>query len=314
MIGIGKHAYRPFCIVVTAAMLIVPVGALAQDEPDESVAESSDEQAESSDDLMESAEEAVEIEERRSDEAALIEDPEAQRRARALAAREAAEAAQEAAEVAGEEPEEFKPAGSLEFYGSVRAHVINNYDATTGKQTTKVADGNSRAGTRADWQYKPGWYFFGRAEIGFNIFDSYTTRTDQFGDDDLELRLAYVGIDHEHLTLLAGKNWSAYYQVAGVTDRFAIFGGSASGVYNAGTVGDATGTGRAKDILQARVYVSPGKNLFQNIKPFNVNIQYQLGQPIPFATSEKYDYSYGISAFLETNSEYGVTWGIRREG
>ena len=285
----------------------MPARAQSQEEPDAGVEETSDEQTEGSDDLTESEEEAAVIEERRSDEAALNEDPEAQRRARVLAAREAAEDADE-------EPEEFKPAGSLEFYASARAHVINHYDVASGKTSTKVGDGNSRTGAWAEWQYKPGWYFIGRAEIGLILFDNYTTHAEQTGDNELDLRLAYIGLDHENLTLTAGKNWSAYYQVASVTDRFAIFGGSASGVYNAGTAGGATGTGRAKDVFQARAYVSPGKNLFRNIKPFNVNVQYQLGQPIPFATSEKYDYSYGISAFLETNDEYalGIAYNFAR--
>ena len=72
-------------------MLIVPITARSQDEPEAIVEEARIEQAEGSDDLKEVTEEATEIEERRSDEAALIEDPEAQRRARALAARELAE-------------------------------------------------------------------------------------------------------------------------------------------------------------------------------------------------------------------------------
>ena len=91
-----------------------------------------------------------------------------------------------------------------------------------------------------------------------------------------------------------------------MTDRFAIFGGSASGIYHAGTAGGASGIGRADDVVQARIYVTQGKKLYRNLKPFNVNVQYQLGQPIPFAPSEKYDYSYGISAFLETDDEYAL--------
>ena len=282
-----------FYVIGAAAMLVVPVGTLAQDE------------AESPDDLTPSVEEAVEIEVRREDEATLIEDPEAQRRARALAARET-EIAMGTAETPEAKPEAFMPSGSLEFYASARAHVINNYDVETSETSTKVGDGNSRAGVRAEWEYKPGWYVYSRAEIGLLLFDTYSTRTGTSSDNELDLRLAYVGLDHENLTLTAGKNWSAYYKVAGVTDRFAIFGGSASGTYHAGTAGEASGIGRAKDVFQASVYVNPGEKLFRNIKPFNVNVQYQLGQDIPFAGTEKYDYSYGMSAVLETKSEYAL--------
>jgi hypothetical protein len=279
--------------------LIVPVWAQAQDEPAASADTVVYEQVAESNDPAEIADEAAQIEERRSDEASLIEDPEAQRRARALAA-------QQAVDETGREAEDIETSGPLELYASARAHVINNYNVETGTQSTKVGDGNSRAGIRAEWEFNPGWYLYGRGEVGLNLFDNYTTRGEQFGDDDIEARLAYVGVDHKNVSLVAGKNWSAYYQVAGLTDRFAIFGGSASGVYNARTSGDATGTGRADDVIQTRLYVTTDKSLFQDLKPFNVNLQYQLGQSIPFVSDEKYDYSYGASAFLETNRDWGI--------
>ena len=303
-------------------MLIVPQRALAQDDADETL-DGADEtsaveqrrtdeaaliedpearrraQATALQQESDDADEAEEIEERRSDEAALIEDPEAQRRALALAA-------QEEAEELDTGPGEFEPESSIEFYGSARVHVINNYDVVTGDQSIRVGDGNSRAGARAEWEYRSGWYLYGRGELGFNLVDNFTTRGAQVGDDDFDVRLGYVGIDHENLSIVAGRNWSAYYQVAGVTDRFAIFGGSASGVYNARTAGNATGTGRADEVIQGRLYVTPGEGFFGNLKPFRLNLQYQLGQQIPFVPGEKYDFSYGASAFLETNNEYSI--------
>ena len=52
-----------------------------------------------------------------------------------------------------------------------------------------------------------------------------------------------------------GKNWSAYYQVGGWTDRMQGAGGAALGVYNAQTDGGPTGTGRADTTLQTRLTI-----------------------------------------------------------
>ena len=254
--------------------------------------------------LTEEQVEVAEIEARREDEASLNEDPEAQRRARA----QAAEAVAEAAVEAGEPPPEPPPVTSLEIYGSARVHAINTFDLQTGEHKSKVGDGNSRVGARGDWQFKPGWYLYGRAEFGIDVTQSYSSRGELFGDGGFQARLAFIGIDHDNLNIIYGKNWSTYYQVAGITDRFAIFGGSASGVYNATTAGQATGTGRADDVLQARIYIETNNSFFEKVKPFNLHLQYQEGQAIPLVTGEKYRYSWGASALLETEKEF--TFGI----
>jgi hypothetical protein len=90
-----------------------------------------------------------------------------------------------------------------------------------------------------------------------------------------------------------------------MTDRFAIFGGNASGVYAAGRPGDYSGLGRAADVLQGRFYIDALEGFF-DLKPFNLNVQYQQPQPIPFVDGEKYEYGYGASAWLETQSEIGI--------
>lgn len=65
-------------------------------------------------------------------------------------------------------------------------------------------------------------------------------------------RIGYVGIDlNKYGTFTFGKQWSVYYDVAGYTDQFIIFGGTASATYVGGTDGGASGTGRAS---QAAIY------------------------------------------------------------
>lgn len=243
-------------------------------------------------------EERQAVEERRRDEAALNEDPEAQRRTLAQIPD---------SEVAEEREEKT----SLELYGSARVHAINTYDVDTGARDSRISDGNSRFGVRADWQFSPGWYLMGRGELGIDLVENFTTRDDLVGDGGLKTRLLFAGIESDELTLIVGQNWSAYYQVAGITDRFAIFGSSASGVYNAGTAGQATGTGRAEDVIQLRTFVHP-ESWAPFLQPFRLNLQYQQGQPIPSVDNAEYDFSYGASAFLEFQNEFGFGLAYNR--
>jgi hypothetical protein len=274
-----------FAVVIATGFLAVP--ALAQtDENGDSARTSSAQELERI------------VEERRVDEAALNEDPEAQRR---VAARNGDPA----------DTDFSKGAVSLDIYGSVRAHIVNTFDVDTFVRETNVSDGQSRIGARADWEYTPGWYVFGRAEFGFDIVDQFSTRGKVDGNGGMTTRLAFAGIDSENLTLVYGENWSAYYQIAGITDRFAIFGGSASGVYNAGTSGGATGTGRAEDVVQARLFVEHPKWM-SAFKPFNLNMQYQRSQAIPRVEGAEYEYGYGASAWLETKTEFGIGLAYNR--
>ncbi len=285
------------CAVAQAAE---PGGDVPDEEPtagsEPGGGEFSDTEAESGQERQAPAGEKVEI--RRVDEAALNEDPEAQRRSLAQVPD-------------AEQPVEEQGTTSLEFYGSARVHGINTFNVETGNRTSKVSDGNSRVGLRADWQYVPGWWLIGRGEFGIDLVENTSTRGDLFGDGGLTTRLLFAGIDSEYLSIFTGQNWSAFYQVAGITDRFAIFGGSASGVYNAGTAGQSTGTGRAEDTIQARTFVHP-ERWAPWLKPFRLNMQYQFGQPIPGLESGKYDFSFGASAFLELQNEYGFGLAYNR--
>ena len=113
-----------------------------------------------------------------------------------------------------------------------------------------------------------------------------------------------IGLESDWLFLRLGKSWSAYYTVAGAADRFAIFGGEAVGVYNAATDGGATGTGRADNALQTEFYIDLDR--FAGIKPFNLNVQVQHGEPIPEVEGAHYASTYSLSAWLETNLDVGV--------
>lgn len=196
----------------------------------------------------------------------------------------------------------------FDYYGSVRLHAINNFDAVSGESEQSLGDGASRAGVTGEWLLSKNWNLFGRLESGFDILDTFTTKAQNDNGGFLTPRLYYLGIESDSLYLKYGKSWSAYYQVAGAADRFSIFGGNAAGVYNAGTDGGATGTGRADNALQTRLYMDISK--WTAFKPFNVNLQFQRGEPIPRVDNETYGSTYSLSAWLETEREFGfgIAW------
>jgi predicted porin len=194
----------------------------------------------------------------------------------------------------------------IQIYGSVRLHAINNFNEDNELTEFNLGDGASRIGIRGELPLGKKWWLFGRAEAGFDVLDTFTAKggNEENPEDGLTKRLLYGGFDSENLTMSWGKNWSAYYKIAGMTDRFSIFGGSAAGVYNARTDGGPTGMGRADDVIQARIHTSGISAL--NIKPFNLNVQYQYGRPIPWVEDRYYGDSYGASAWLETKKDRGI--------
>jgi predicted porin len=200
------------------------------------------------------------------------------------------------------EPDEFR------FYGSVR---IRYRDTDSG---SVWGDGGSRFGLSGSWQYKPEYWLFGRGEAGFNILDTADllfNRGDRPPDskfgEEVFLRLLYVGIETPDVMLTAGKNWSTYYRVSSFTDRFQGTGASASGTFNAGTDGGRTGTGRADSVLQTRGLVNLIKSV-SVLKPLNLNLQIQHGQPIPKVDGFNYKTAVGLSSVLET--DYGFAVGV----
>ena len=65
-------------------------------------------------------------------------------------------------------------------------------------------------------------------------------------------RLGYFALKSGDNTLIMGKYWSAYYDIASFTDRYMAYGAQSSGAFNSGTDGSFSGTGRAYKMLQAR--------------------------------------------------------------
>lgn len=124
--------------------------------------------------------------------------------------------------------------------------------------TSKASDGGTRVGAFYTQSLVNDWSFDASVEAGVNLFgplSSLLTPDAGTGNEDKDIewfeRLYNVSFENNLYGVTAGKAWSLYHSVAGMTDEFVVFGGRASGIYNANTDGGAAGTGRADKALIA---------------------------------------------------------------
>jgi len=145
---------------------------------------------------------------------------------------------------------------TLDIYGSMRLF------AETGAEDTTLNDGSSRLGMRVARRLNNGRTVFGRMEWKTNLVDNNSQYAisestsdgivlrDEESDSVFTTRLGYLGMHFDNIgELTFGKQWSVYYDVAGWTDVFNVYGGSALSVYAAGTDGGSLGSGRADNAI-----------------------------------------------------------------
>lgn len=207
-----------------------------------------------------------------------------------------------------EEAAEPAPVQEEGFGGKAYASVRVRYRYTD-SATQFWGDGGSRVGLRGEWVYGPESSLFGWVEAGFDLLDSLDrvfypggSPSGRGTSDVLFPRLFFAGWETPNNILILGKNWSAYYQVAGWTDLMQGAGGAALGVYNADTDGGPTGTGRADTTFQTRLTVDfLPEDWFE---PFKMNVQIQNGRPIPQTEALDYGWTVGASTILELENNY----------
>ena len=115
-------------------------------------------------------------------------------------------------------------------------------------------------------EFESGWTGSAVAEWGFWELDRYNAagNSNEEKSDLWYNRLGNVGMSHDtYGSFVAGKQWSAYFDIAGWTDQFVLGGSHALGVYDEGNV---TGTARPDAALTYR-------NSFGGL---NVALQYQF--------------------------------------
>lgn len=145
---------------------------------------------------------------------------------------------------------------TLDIYGSMRLFVEAGADNPT------LNDGSSRLGLHTARDLPDGRRVFGRIEWRTNLVnnnsrfvvsdqtsDGVALQTEA-GSSALTTRLGYLGMRYDNIgELTFGKQWSVYYDVAGWTDVFNVYGGTALSVYSAGTDGGPLGSGRADNAI-----------------------------------------------------------------
>jgi len=111
-------------------------------------------------------------------------------------------------------------------------------------------------------------------------------------DNGFDLTLQYEGnVNKEN----KGKYWSAYYDIAGLTDYFMAYGAQASGAYNNSGDGSASGMGRTDRMLQ--VHFAFGD--------FESTLRYQFVYVSPEGVDGKFSYRLGGSLYYEGWKESG---------
>ena len=146
---------------------------------------------------------------------------------------------------------------TMDIYGSMRIF------AETGSDDPTLNDGSSRLGIRLGRDLPNGRTLFGRIEWKTNLVDNDAellpgdvspgggisvrgTDTDKV----LSTRLGYLGMRFQDVgEITFGKQWSVYYDVAGWTDNFNVYGGAGLSVYAAATDGGVVGSGRADNAV-----------------------------------------------------------------
>ncbi|WOH39322.1 porin [Thalassotalea fonticola] len=141
------------------------------------------------------------------------------------------------------------------------------------EDTDEITDSGSRWGLDFKHNIEGDWTAGVTAEWATNFEKNanLTLSGDSSGPsgssgDALTSRLGYVHFTHDKWGAFGvGKQWSVFYDVVGVTDVLNYYGGNATGVYNLGTDGGLSGTGRAEQAITWR-------KAFGN---FNVGVQMQ---------------------------------------
>ena len=134
----------------------------------------------------------------------------------------------------------------------------------------EVQENGSRIGFEISSRYKKLRLFAGielqvnlfRSESSFNLSnntaDGYIVADRVQARQVLASRLGFLGADFgKNGQITFGKQYSVYYDITSMTDKFTVFGAGASSTFVAGTDGGVTGTGRADQALSYRNKFGP---------------------------------------------------------
>jgi predicted porin len=129
------------------------------------------------------------------------------------------------------------------LYISIRPQLVNSGE----DGEIKLQDGGSRGGFFYYYQFNNDLELIFQYEAGID-WDEDTPFLNASDASNTNRRLSYFAFKYMDNSLILGKYWSAYYDIAGFTDQFMTYGAQASGAFSA----SASGTGRADKLIQFR--------------------------------------------------------------
>ena len=140
------------------------------------------------------------------------------------------------------------------FYGSLKPRF-----GFSSKGQAEVGQSTSRLGLDMSYPFAGGFVVFARYELGINmtkqdmviVYPEHGPPQGQ-GKEPVYTRLGYAGVSTPWGSVSAGKMYSPYYDIAGWTDQFYMYGADASGAFGEADGGIA-GTGRASTAVQYRL-------------------------------------------------------------
>gem|GEM_PF-1679620 len=172
------------------------------------------------------------------------------------------------------------------------------YAGTNDGQDMKFRDGGSRGGFFYYYAFNNGYEltFQHEAKINWSNISSFINVSD---NSESTRRLQYISLAKGDISFLAGKYWSPYYDIAGMTDRFMAYGSESTGAYNDSGDGGASGTGRSNRALQ--VHIAKSDN-------FSARLQYQPTHHPNDGVSS--DYSYGLAGNIIYKGWHNINTGV----
>ncbi|WNC73189.1 porin [Thalassotalea psychrophila] len=150
----------------------------------------------------------------------------------------------------------------LTFESTENSDEFTDGGSRWGLDFTRKIQGDWTAGVTTEWAMS----FEKNKNFSLNTNGGDSSLAAGDAGDALSSRLGYVHFTHDKWgSFGVGKQWGVYYDIVGVTDILAYYGGNATGVYNLGGDGGLSGTGRAEQALTWR----------KSFGNFNLGLQFQ---------------------------------------
>jgi len=162
------------------------------------------------------------------------------------------------------------------LYVSIRPQLTNS----NADNKLVLANGGSRGGFYYYYEFNKDLELTFHYEAGVD-WNADTRFLNASNASNTNRRLSYFALKYFENSVIVGKYWSAYYDIAGFTDQFIAYGAQASGAFNS----ESSGTGRADKMLQLR----------REQETYDVTLQTQFRHDTLNDWNTAYDYTLGGS-------------------